>query len=161
MRSIHLCNLLHILLIQFDLQTLEITLNPLLIDALGHNTRPPLDPPRQRHLRTITPVFLCDLCNNWMFHQRIHFCPGIVNVVLVSKGGVRRDFDALLLVPVDKGLLLQVGVCFELVDCRFVFGYFDEIFEFLFGEVGDSDGFDLAGVEQLFHGCPGLIVRSR
>ena len=77
-------------------------------------------------------------------------------MVLVSKGGVSSDFDALLFMPVEEGLLLQVGVRFKLVDCGFSFSYFEEGFELFFGEVGDTDVFDFACVDEFFHGCPGL-----
>ena len=80
-------------------------------------------------------MFFCNFRDGGVFNQSVHFFPRIVNVVLVSKGRVSSDFDALLFMPVEEGLLLQVGVRFKLVDCGFGFGYFEEVFEFFFGEV--------------------------
>lgn len=62
-----------------------------------------------------------------------------------------RDMDALGLVPVGKGALLQPRVAFELVHGGLDSGVLDETFDFGFAEVGDADGFYFAGGDEFFH----------
>lgn len=54
------------------------------------------------------------------------------------------DVDALGLVPVGEGALLQPWVAFELVHGGRDGGVLKETFHFGFAEVGDADGFYFA-----------------
>src|ERR1700724_776968 len=105
MRPIHPSNTLHIPLIQLinDLQRLEITLNPLLINTLRNNRSPPLDPPRNRNLGTRNTMFLRHLLNNLMFHQSMDVFSGIVDIVLVAQGRIGGDFYAVLFMEFEEG----------------------------------------------------------
>lgn len=72
-----------------------------------------------------------------------------------AQGTVGGDVNALGLAEVDNLLLGQGGVVLDLVDGRDNGGLGKEFLQVLDAVVGDADGADLAGAEELLHALPG------
>lgn len=72
---------------------------------------------------------------------------------------VRGDVDAFLLAEVDDLLLRQGGVVLNLVGGGHDGGLWEELLQVLHAVVGDADGLDLAGADELLHALPGGDVR--
>ena len=60
--------------------------------------------------------------------------------------------DALLLVVVREGVLLEVGMTFYLMDSRNDAGFLDQPLEFTFAEVGNADCAGFPALEAFLHG---------
>ena len=88
--------------------SLQIRLYAALGLALGDDRVTLRDAPSQRNLRTSLAVLLANFDQDRVIHQLAHALARIVDLVLVAKGRVLRDVDALLLVEVRERVLLQV-----------------------------------------------------
>lgn len=74
---------------------------------------------------------------------------------------VRSDNNTLLLAEVDDLLLWEGGVVLDLVDGRNNGSLGQKLLEVLHTVVGDTDGLDLAGGQELLHALPGGDVGVR
>lgn len=75
-----------------------------------------------------------------------------------AQRAVRGDVDALLVAEVDDLLLWQGGVVLDLVGGGDDGGLGQELLQVLDAVVGDADGLDLAGADELLHALPGRDV---
>lgn len=73
-----------------------------------------------------------------------------------AKGTVCSDEDTLLLAELDNVMLREVGVVFDLIHCRGDLDLREELFQKLDGQVANSNGLCLSGLEQLLHFLPSL-----
>ncbi len=116
------------------------------------------DAPGQRHLRAVLAVFFPDVDDGRVVDEFAHVLAGAVDFVLVAEGGVLLDVDAVGFVEGGEGGLLEPGVAFDLVGGGDGGGVGEQAGELGVAEVGDADGFCLAGCEGRFHGGPGVEV---
>ena len=112
------------------------------------------DAPRQRDLRAVLAVFFADGGDGGVLDEFAHVLPCAVDGVLVAKGGVLLDVNALGFVVGGEGGLLQPGVEFDLVSGRDNRGFAQQALDFGVAEVGDADRFGFAALEGFFHGFP-------
>ena len=73
--------------------------------------------PGQRNLRPGFVVFLADLHQGCVVHQFTHGLALVVDLVLIAKGRVLHDMDALVLVELVEAVLGEPWVAFVLVCC--------------------------------------------
>lgn len=76
-----------------------------------------------------------------------------------AERAVSSDVDTLLLAKVHDLLLRQRGVVLNLVGSGDNGGLGQELLQVLDTVVGDTDGLDLAGADELLHALPGGDVR--
>ena len=67
-----------------------------------------IDSPSQRDLRTGLIIFLANLDEYRILNEFANVGTLVVNGVSVAKGGVMRDVDIVIAVPLCEGVLLQV-----------------------------------------------------
>lgn len=72
-----------------------------------------------------------------------------------TQGAVSGNVDTLLVAEIDNLLLGQRGVVLDLIDGRGDGGLGQELLQVLDAVVGDTDGADLAGADELLHALPG------
>lgn len=90
-------------------------------------------------------MLLANLNQDWVVDESADMAGLRVQLVLVAKGRVVRDMDALGLVPLGKVMLLQPWVSFKLVHGRLDRGVLHKTFHLGLVEVGDANGFCFAG----------------
>lgn len=105
-------------------------------------------------------VLLSNLVQNGIIDELAQLALGAVRLILIAQRRVLGDVDALCLMPFGESFLLQPRVALDLVHGRLHLGRFDNPLDLGLGAIGDTNGFDLAGVEQLFHCLIGLYDGS-
>ena len=76
-----------------------------------------------------------------------------------AERAVRGDVNSLLVAVVHNLLLRQRGVVLDLVGGRNHSSLREQLLQVLDTVVGDANGFDLAGADELLHALPGRDVR--
>lgn len=104
-------------------------------------------------------VGLCDSFERWVGEESLGLgghAEGEVGVR--SEGREGRDGDVFFLTIADEGVLGEVGVDFDLKDFRLDAGVGENVAEGSGGEIAHADFFDESGIDQFFHGAPGVGV---
>lgn len=110
------------------------------------------------HLGRALVVFLADVRQDRLVEKFAQLA--LVEVILIAKGTVLGDVDAVLLMEIHERLLLKPRMKFELVSSGNDIRFLEETFDFGLREVRDANRFGLACLQQLLHGSIGLQHRS-
>lgn len=154
---IHLSNLLQILLIKLKV-AFQVGLYASWSLGLWQDTASLSDTPCERDLGTSLSILLSDFGKNWLIDELRKLLSLVVNLVRVSEWGVLGDVDALLSVPCDKVLLLQVWVQLDLVSSWDDLALLEHSLDLLLGEVGDTNCLSLSGLNHLLHSLVSLDI---
>lgn len=119
--------------------------------TLGENDGSALHAPATQHGAGVHLELLRDLV-----HLGVVDGAGLAGLV-VTQRGIGFDQDAFVFAVLRELGLLEVRVGFDLVHCGNDGGLAEEVFQPADVEVGDADGFDFAGGEELGHGVVGLV----
>ncbi|KAI6754618.1 hypothetical protein HG530_012370 [Fusarium avenaceum] len=147
-------NLGELIFSELNLLRTIVLVDVLVVSTLGNHDSAPLLSPGEHRLCNGGVLALGELGPEGIVQNAGDV--GVVCGVCVGEGRVGDDLDVLLRVEVDKGLLLQVGVCFKLVRVGADGGDLEDFLDILGGEVGDADVARQVCLHELFHGLPGV-----
>ena len=135
--------------ILWQLPDLEIARNARGRNTLGQHNGPSLDAPATQHNTGVHAQSLSHLMHEGVVHS------ARLTGLVVAQGRVGLDEDIFALAVLQQIRLGEVRMGLDLVDSRDDLGLLEEMLQTTDAKVGDTDGPDLACLQQLLHGFVG------